>query len=194
MALWKELIREIAPDVTAILATATDEQIDELFENLERQNQKFKEKYIDLPPEELIQNRQKRTVKHIKYWISRLNPDQTRAVAEWNSRLAPIAVEWLQNRVAVQAEARSLLMRRNDDSEFQAAMQDLIINPEKRRSIEYQRRIDINTDVSIKFVVKLVHLLTEDQRSHLQDRIESLAADLDALSCDPQEVPNPAGI
>ena len=192
LALWKELIQRVAPDITAILATSTDVQIDELFENLEKQNQKFKEKYIDLPPEELSRNRQKRMLKHIKYWISKPNPGQILVVEEWNSQLTPIGVEWLENRETAQSEARRLLSGRHDDPGFQVVMQDLIINPEKLRSVEFQRKIDGNTDATINHLVKLIRLLTEDQRAYLQDRAESLAADFDALSCDPKQVPKPA--
>ena len=191
MALWKELIQQVAPDITAILATATDEQIDELFENLAEQNHKFKKKYIDLPSEELSQNRQKRMLKHIKYWISKPNQDQARMVEEWNSQLTPIGVEWLENRQTVQAEGRRLLSGRHDDPGFQVAMQELIINPDRWRSEEYQRKIDNNTQITISYLAKLIQMMTEDQRSYLQDRVESLAADFDALSCDPKQVPKP---
>ena len=191
MDLWKELIQQVAPDITAILTTSTDEQIHELFKNLEKQNQKFKEKYVDLPREELSQNRQKRMLKHIKYWISRPNPGQILVVEEWNTQLTPIGVEWLENRQTVQSEARRLLSGRHDDSGFQAAMLDLIINPERWRSVEYQSKIDGNTGITISYLAKLIRMLTEDQRSYLQDRVESLAADFEALSCDPQKVPRP---
>ncbi len=183
--LWKELLRQIGPDMTAILVTSTDAQIDELFVNLERQNQKFHKEYIDQPPDILFQNREDRMVKRTRYWISKLNSEQARALADWNSQLEPVAVEWLQNREVIQAEARRLLARRQDDPGFRAAMQALIINPESLRSQEYQHKIDVNTAVTINYIVKLDRLLTPDQRSHLLDRIESLAADFDALSCDP---------
>jgi hypothetical protein len=192
-ALWKELLQQIGPDITAILATATDAQIDELFVNLEKQNQKFKKKYVDLPPDELVRNREERMVKRTKYWISKLNTEQKQAVSDWSSQLAPIAEEWLQNRRVVQAEARRLLAHRHADPGFRAAMQELIINPESMRSAEYQRKIDINTAVTINFLVKLDRLLTTEQRSYLLDRLDSLAADFDALalSCNPATTPKP---
>lgn len=190
--LWKELLRQIGPDITTILATSTDAQIDELYVNLEKQNQKFNKEYIDQPPDALFQNREDRMVKRTKYWISKLNPEQSRALADWNSQLEPIAVERLQNREVVQAEGRRLLVRRHDDPGFRAAMQALFINPENLRSEEYQRKIDINTAATINFIVKLNQLLSPNQRSYLLDRIESLAADFDALSCDPATTPKPA--
>lgn len=190
--LWKELLRQIGPDITAILATASDDQIDELFDNLAKQNQKFRKKYVDLPPEQLNQNRQKRMIKRLTYWLSKLNPEQRQAVADWSSRLTPIAEQWVQNREMLQAEARSLLNRRDRGPEFQTAMQDLIIHPDKRRSVAYQRKIDLNTGITINLLVQLDQMLAEDQRSHLLGRIESLAADFDTLGCDPATLPKPS--
>ena len=191
--LWKELLQQIGPDITAILATATDAQIDELFVNLEKQNKKFKEEYVDLPPDELVQNRAERMVKRAKYLISKLNAEQKQAVTDWSSQLTPIAEDWLQNRRVVQAGARRLMASRHTDPGFKAAMQEFIINPEHMRSADYQRKIDINTTVTINFLVKLDRLLTTEQRSYLLDRLDSLAADFDALarSCNPATTPKP---
>jgi len=191
--LWKELLQQIGPDITAILATATDAQIDALFLNLEKQNQKFKKEYVDLPPDELVQNRAERMVKRAKYLISKLNAEQKQAVTDWSSQLTPIAEDWLQNRRVVQAEARRLIASRHTDPGFKAAMQEFIINPEHMRSADYQRKIDINTTVTINFLVKLDRLLTTEQRSYLLDRLDSLAADFDALarSCNPATTPKP---
>ncbi len=191
MALWKALLQKIGPDITAILATATDAQIDELFHNLDKQNQKFKKEYVDLPPDELIQNREERMVKRTKYWISKLNPEQKQAVSDWSLQLTPIAVDWIQNRERIQSEARRLLGQRRDNPEFRTAIQKLILHPENVRSAEYQRKIDINTTATIKLLAQLIQLLTEKQRSYLLDRIESLAADFDTLSCDPETLPKP---
>jgi len=191
--LWKELLQQIGPDITAILATATDAQIEEIFVNLEKQNQKFKKEYVDLPPDELVQNRAERMVKRAKYLISKLNAEQKQAVTDWSSQLTPIAEDWLQNRRVVQAEARRLIASRHTDPGFKAAMQEFIINPERMRSADYQRKIDINTTVTINFLVKLDRLLTTEQRSYLLDRLDSLAADFDALarSCNPATTPKP---
>ncbi len=191
MAHWKELLRQVSPDITDILATASDVQIDELFRNLEKQDQKFKKEYVDLPPDELILNREERMVKRTRYWISQLNPLQKQALSDWSSQLTPIAGDWLQNRQRVRAEARSLLAQRHENPGFRAALQELIINPAGMRTVEYQRKIDINTALTIRLLVHLNQLLTDKQRSYLLDRIESLAADFDTLSCDPQTLPKP---
>ncbi len=184
-------MQQISPDITDILSLASDDQISELFDNLEKQNQTFRKKYIDLPPDELIQNRQERMIKRLTYWISDLNAEQRQVVSDWSKQLTPIAEQWVQNREAIQAEARRLLSRRDSNPEFRSDMQGLIIHPENMRSAAYQRKIDINIGITLKLLVQLDQMLTEDQRSHLLYRIESLAADFDTLSCDPETLPKP---
>lgn len=189
MALWKVLLGEIAPDVTDIMLTASDSQINELFSNMEKRNQKFREKYVNLPPEELNKNRQERMIKNLGRWVSDLTPEQKQAVSDWSFQLTPIAEDWVQNREAIQAYTRNLLKNRNDSSEFRKEMFEHIVNPEPMNTAAYQRKIDFNTDVTFKFIIQLDRLLRPDQRKYFLKRMESLASDFDKLTCDPQTLP-----
>ncbi len=188
MELWQALLREIASDVTDLLLTASDEQIDELFANLASRNQEFREKYVDLPANELDKNRQAQMLKRVDYWISDPTALQIQAVAEWNATLMPIAEQWLQNRERTQAHARTVLEKRDDSLEFRKEMFDLIVYSERLRPEAYQQKIDFNTDVTLKLMVQLDRLLTDEQRQHFIKRIESLASDLDSISCDPYTI------
>jgi hypothetical protein len=88
----------------------------------------------------------------------------------------------------MQLEARGLLAQRTAPG-FRSAMLDFIVNPENMRPAEYQQKIEANISISIQFVIQLNQTLGRQQRSYLLNRIESLAADFEKLSCDPKEVP-----
>ena len=193
MELWKELMKQIGPDIADILITASNEQIGELFDNLAKQNQEDREKYIDLPARKMIENRQKRMNKRLKYWISNLTAEQKEAISTWSKQTVPISVDWLQNREMIQDEARRLLARRSSSPDFREDLMKFIINPELLRTPAYQAKIETNIDITIKLIIQLDRLLTPKQRSYLLKRIESLAADFDKLSCDPREVPRVQG-
>lgn len=188
---WKDLLRRIGPDITDILLTASDEQIDELFSNLEKQNREFRKEYVDPSDRELDAKRQKRMAGRLKHWIAELTAEQKAAVADWSSQLTPIADLWLQNREAIQEAARELLVQRTRLPGVRASLLELIVNPEAIRSGAYQHKIDLNLDATLHLIGHLNQLLTAEQRRHLLKRIESLAADFDTLSCDPTELPNP---
>jgi hypothetical protein len=188
MGLWKGLMKQIGPDIRDILITASNEQIDELFDNLSKQNQEFKEEYVDLAIPQLNEKRQKRITKRLKSWISNLTHEQKEAVSAWSRQMVPISEDWLQNRELIQADARRLLARRNSSPEFRAALLDLIVNPDQMRTPVYQAKVNANIEITINSLIRLDRLLSPQQRSHLLNRIESLAADFDKLSCDPKEV------
>jgi hypothetical protein len=191
MELWKGLMKQIGPDITDILITASNEQIDELFDNLAEQNREFRKKYVDISTAKLIENRQKSMNKRLKYWISAPTAEQKEAIATWSRQMVPISEDWLQNREMLQDKARRLLAGRNSSPDFREKLLNFIVNPELLRTPAYQAKIETNLDITIKFIVQLDRLLTPAQRSRLLKRIESLAADFDKLSCDPQEVRKP---
>ena len=193
MDLWKNLMKQIGPDINDILVTASDEQIDELFDNLAKKNQELKEEYVDPPIQQLKEKRNKRAIKRLKYWISDLTTDQKAAIAAWNNQLIPLAEEWMENREKTQTEARRLLSQRNDNPEFRTRLLELIINPEKLRSPAYQAKIDANVHITFNFILQLDRMLTEEQRAFLLKRIEKLASDFDKLSCDPKDMPKAQG-
>ena len=105
-------MRQIAPDVADILITASDEQIAELFSNLEKENQEMRSEYLDPPADELLETRRNKMVKRLDYWISSLTAEQKQAVNDWNLQLQPINEEWMQNRERFQSDLRRLLARR----------------------------------------------------------------------------------
>jgi len=189
MKLWKDLMQQIGPDIADLLITASDEQIAELFDNLAEQNREFREEYVDLPIEKLTENRNKRMIKRLKYWISNPTSEQKSAISVWSEQIVPVSEDWLQNREILQAEARRLLSRRSSDLKFRADLLQFIVNPESLRSPAYQAKIESNLETTIRFIIKLDRLLTPGQRTRLLKRIESLAGDFDKLSCDPKDIP-----
>jgi hypothetical protein len=188
MELWKGLMKQIGPDITDILITASNEQIDELFDNLAEQNREFRKKYVDVSTAKLIENRQKSMNKRLKYWISAPTAEQKEAIATWSRQMVPISEDWLHNREMLQDKARRLLAGRNSNPDFREKLLNFIVNPELLRTPAYQAKIETNLDITIKLIVQLDRLLTPAQGSHLLKRIESLAADFDKLSCDPKDI------
>ena len=193
MELWKGLMKQIGPDITDILITTSNEQIDELFENLSVQNQEFKEEYVDLSIQQLNGKRQKRALRRLKPWIPNLTDEQKNVVSAWSSQMVPISEDWLLNRELMQINARRLLDQRNNGPAFRAALLDLILNPDQIRTSGYQAKIKANIEITIKYIIHLERLLSPQQRNHLINRIESLAADFEKLSCDPKDVPGVQG-
>ena len=184
---WKNLMRQIAPDVNDILITATDEQIEELFSNLEKENRELKSEYLDPSDAELLKNRQNKMIKRLEYWISSLTAKQAQAVKDWSIQLQPINAAWLQNRERYQADLQRLLSRRIDKADFEEKLSKMLIYPERSRPPAYQEKLDHNTAATLNFIVTVNRLLTPEQRKKLLQRLNDLAEDFERLSCEPEE-------
>jgi len=185
---WRELAKQIGPEMADILAIASDEQLAELFQNVEKRNNKFKAKYVDISLEKLEKNRKERLAKDLKQWISRLTPEQKQAVSDWSDQIKPLAADGLRNRESVLAEFQNLLGKRRHDPDFKEAFVALLVNLDQMRTPDFQKKIDYNTDVTFKLILKIDRSLNNTQRAYLLKHIGTLAEDFEKLSCDPTRI------
>ena len=171
-----------------ILTTASDEQLAELFQNIEKRINEFKAEYVDISLEKLEEKRKDRMKTDLEKWISRLTWEQKQAVSDWSGQIEPLAADGLRNREKVLTEFKNLLAKRKHDPDFKKTFVSLLVNLDQLRAFEYQKKIDYNTDVTIKFFIKIDRSLDPTQRVHLLKRINSLAADFENISCDPLQI------
>jgi hypothetical protein len=159
-----------------------------MFQNIEKRNNKYKSEYVDIPLDELEKKRKERLAKDLKQWISRLTPEQKQAVSDWSDQIKPLAADGLRNRERVLTEFKNLLATRRHNPDFKEAFVALLINFDQLRAPDYQKKIDYNTEVTFRLLMKIDQSLNPTQRAYLLKRIESLAADFDKLSCDPARI------
>lgn len=181
---WLELRIQLGPDVADILASATDGQIDELYDAIDKQHRKRERKYRGIPEDDALRLREKRMTKRLEYWLSELTGEQQQAVAEWSRRIDPIAEDWLDDRKRVQADFRRLLEQRNTSDRFKPDFANLLLTFDRTRAPEYQAKLEANASRTLALIVRLNRMLTPEQRAHLLDRIETLSRSLEQLACD----------
>ena len=182
---WYALLWQIGPEIIDILVSASDDQIAELFDNLERENREMEIELTEQSPQQITRNRQKRMQKRLSYWFSDLTAPQKQALAEWSTTLNPIAMDRIAHRRKVQDAAKRLLDHRGTSVEFEAEFLELFTNTRELRTENYQRKIDMNTERTLALLVDVSSTLTPEQKTHFSNRLMSLVADLDQLSCDP---------
>jgi hypothetical protein len=182
---WQDVKIHIGPEMADILATASDEQLAELSENIQQRNDAFKEEFVDIPLDQLERMRRKKMIARIQRWLSGITPAQMQAVADWSAAIRPLAADGLDYRRHVAAELLNLLSTRKAEPDFKDALVDLVVNVDQRRPTHYQNKIDVNTDLTLRLLVQLERSLTPTQRSRLLKRIHVLVSDLEKLSCQP---------
>ena len=182
---WYALLKQIGPDVIDILVSASNDQIAELFENLERKNREMEIDLTERSSQKITRNRQKRMQKRLRYWFSDLTAPQKQAVVEWSMHLDSIATDWIAHRRKVQDAAKRQLMHRDNSVEFEAEFLELLTNTRILRTENYQQKIEINTERTLALLVDVSNTLTPAQKTHFSNRLQSLVVDLDQMSCNP---------
>jgi len=188
---WKELMARIGPDMADILITASDEQVDELFRNIEEENQELQRKYVDPPERDILQNRADRMVDRLERWVGNLTDTQYAAVQQWSEQIGTTTDQWIANRRSVQQAFRKLIATRKDDAAFKEKFTALLVSPEVMRTTVYQARLDRNITFMLDLLTDIERTLTGAQRSHLLAYLESLAEDFDVLACEIPQKPAP---
>jgi hypothetical protein len=180
---WKDLMARIGPDVADILITASDDQIEELFRNIEKDNLERQRTYVDPPAHEIVQNRSNRMVDRLEKWIGNLTSAQYAAVGEWSQDTGANTDQWFANRRGTQQAFRNLIATRALDPDFKEKFTALLVLPEVVRTKAYQERLDRNIALMLDLLTEIEKTLTDAQRAHLLAYLESLAEDFDVLAC-----------
>ena len=76
---WSHSHFDVTPD---IVITASDDQISELFRNIEKDNLERQRIYVDPPEREILQNRTDRMVERLERWIGTLTETQYDSVQQ----------------------------------------------------------------------------------------------------------------
>jgi hypothetical protein len=179
--LYNNLIINVAPDLAAILRTASDAQIEELFANLEARNRELAARYVDPPPAMVTQERYERMSERLAEWIGALDQNQLAMVEDWSRDLGADNAPWLANRRQFQQGLRRLLADRGRRSDFTPQLAALIASPPQTES--YRRRHDRRTALTLDLLTGIGNTLSPGQRRHLASRLEALADDFEDLAC-----------
>jgi hypothetical protein len=188
------LAQRAGPDLARILMTADDVQVAELFDNIDRRNEKLKRKYLSPSPPERREQRTDRMISRLERWTGKLDTDQRGVVGRWSEDVDITGPAWMENRLRVQARFRELIDRRRRDPEFAGTFSVMLADPERLRSPDYQRLVAANRARTMDLLVHIGSSLTATQRSRLVGRLSRMADDFDALSCPvPVNATRPAG-
>ena len=179
------MAKQAAPDIAALVATLTPQQIENLKRKWEKDNKKYvRERKLNGTQEERIAAEAKRTIKHINDWLIPLTAEQEQRVYELCKEL-PADMYQLHSadRQRRQKEFLELLEHRTEDrARFTQRITDWMVNWEKGRSPEYQRRLDAWWQKRAEILVNIDRTFSQQQRVAALQRVQSYVEDFTTLA------------
>jgi hypothetical protein len=180
---WKEIKQQANPAIANLLLTASDSQVEELFNNFTNKDIEWLEWFDALSDEELRLDYQKNMTKELERWFGPLQASQQRAVVDWSLRFEPLGMESYKARYRWHESLRDLMEQRDDVKTFNSGVEQLLVSTEMIYTSEYVSRVDHNTKISIELILFVGSKLDDSQRKHLARKVGSVAGDFDQLAC-----------
>jgi hypothetical protein len=125
--------------------------------------------------------RAEQSLDEIRKWTGSLSSDQERLITALSDAMPSISELRLQERMRRQREFRKLLESATQ-RDFPARLERFLVDWESGRSPEYERALNAWWDKRIDFFIKVYHVLTPQQKTALDGRLQDYIEDFNKLS------------
>lgn len=177
-----QLFARLAPALVDSFADLDDEQVTELFKNLEQENEDYIEQFIQTPEQKQRRKRVREVRKFIERWTGTLDSEQLELIQLWSKDYALMGEEFIQSRVAWQQRLRHILQRRGERDYLQQALQEIFSTRRRIRTEEYEKKFRENETLLKQLYLQLDKSLTQKQRSRMITKLKNYAEDFRELS------------
>jgi hypothetical protein len=181
-AFWDDVARRLAPEAAALLSTLSDEQVEDLFARMDRDDAKQAREARGRSPEERVSRREKALHRQLERWVGRLDDRQEGLVAACAAELRADPEGWIASRQAWAAALREALAERRDPARLRPRLERLLSDGESFWDPGYRRQFDVDRERVIRLFAEIDASLTAKQRSALRIRLERWALDLEAIA------------
>lgn len=181
---WQRLRAEITPELASMAERLTDDQVIRLFAALEKDNKESEESINEIDektPEERAEQRLEDLQEDMSSRIGSLTDEQKAIIADFSPSFKRSSRLWLDYRRDLQQRARTLFANRENNPDFVADLEALMINPEQYRSDAFLEVWNNNRNQHAAMAAKLAGTLTGKQKRKLVEEIDDMIDDLEDL-------------
>jgi hypothetical protein len=184
LALFDEFMLGIVPISVKFLRSLDEEQVAELFENLEEINQEMYEEYSGRTQEERKKNRNESSVKGIQRFTGKLSDVQRQLITDSLAGMGDASEQWIEYQREWQDSFRLLVETRPPEDEYRAELTRLFVYPRNFHTPEYRATVDTNRLIFNQMMAELISGLTDAQRQRMVKKLAGWVDDLIKLSKD----------
>lgn len=173
----------LTPMFIELAATFTDEQAQELLENLAKDRKKYRKDYIDVSKEKLYKKRIEDLSDPLNMGgISGFNASQKALLQQWNESLVPFELLTLKQQEIWANELEQALSHRNDRPALEKTLRKLLFVHTDHWDKELEKRMDTNQHHTYDMLAQLLNSLTPTQGKKMNNKLDSFIKDFRELA------------
>ncbi|HET7598399.1 MAG TPA: DUF6279 family lipoprotein [Burkholderiales bacterium] len=183
-ARYARIVSHAVDDAAALLYTVTPAQLDTLQREWDEDNRRFAREYrLNGSIEDIRRARARRTLEQVREWAGRLETDQEKRITALTDALPPLEKLRYEDRLRRQREFLRLVRERGEDrARFAARLRDWLIDWDKGRVPEYERRYREWLAQREQMVVEIARMLKPEQRTRVLGRLDGYMEDFTRLA------------
>ncbi|MBY6095456.1 DUF6279 family lipoprotein [Ferrimonas balearica] len=178
---WYRLFAKLLPDLVRLIQSFSDEQVEEMLAQVNKDNAELREEYGDMSLEERIKRANKRMDKSMRKWIGKLSPAQKAAIADYNRNRHNTLELWLAYREDWIAHFSDALYNRADGERLKRELTLLLVTPDELKGQQYLSQILDNRRRLAQGLITIHAEMTPRQTRKLNRELDDLQADLEYL-------------
>lgn len=180
---WRVLMAKLSPDITALLLTSSDAQVEELMRNLERRTRELEKRYVTAGWKKVKQRRIDRMEEILRRWIGPLTEAQQRALVRWAGELGRSGEGWIESRRRWQRALGEALTQRGDRERFAQRIRILFVEPRQLWPEAYRREYAQLRSRTLDMLAEVAAAETPAQQRYFKAQLIAWTEDFERLSC-----------
>ncbi|GAA5317295.1 MAG: hypothetical protein AseanaTS_25000 [Candidatus Pelagadaptatus aseana] len=178
---WLRLRDKVLPELASLAKALEDDQVNSLFEAMERDNLNLQDKYGETDPQDAITKRTKQISKNLRQWLGRLTDEQRSLINDFAPQFIANNNLWLEHRRELQKQARALLASRTTDPDFETKLIHLLQHPKTIANPVYVENGQANRNTYARLLATLWPTITAKQKARLEGEIQDYLKDIRIL-------------
>jgi len=163
---------QLIPTIISITQTLDEKQVSQILKKVDKDNKKYKKKYVDISEKKLLKARQKQLDKYLKKLIGDLTREQKAWLTQWSIDLADYEGLMLQQQYQFRNDYQNILRTRKDTDKTTAGIKSLMLYKSDDWTTELRQKIDINQAQSFALLEKIFENLTEKQTKEMENTLD----------------------
>lgn len=181
-------VDQLLPLFIQLAGSLSDEQVEELMENLAEKREEYKKDHVTASREKIIEERINDLKDHLSPHFGRLTDEQTQWLEKWATSLLPFEEVTLKQQEIWAEDVKTLLENRQDEALLKRELRKLIVTNTDDWPEDAQAIFDKNQELTYDFLARLINNLTPKQKKKMNRKFDNYIQDLyDLAKHDGQE-------
>lgn len=181
---WVRFRDHISPELARLAPSLTDEQVNALFAELDKENLKRIEDRLDDNFEKRLKKNIKNTQENAREFIGKLSLEQKNIIESFTDDFQSSFDLWIAYRQRIQSAAHEMLLNERKEAHFKAKFLALLSHPETYQDDKLAQISTHNNQVYASMLAALTTSLSPKQKRKAMDELQDIIDDISDLQED----------